>query len=527
MKRRRRTQARPQHTQLTARTSARSIPRGAVAPDAAETVATIDLGSNSFHMIIARLHHGQLTVLDRMRETVRLAEGLNARKALRKDAMRRALACLKRFGERIKDMPPQHVRAVGTSTLRRATNARAFMISARKALGYPIEVIAGREEARLIYLGVAHDLSDDQGRRLVVDIGGGSSELIIGERFEPLLADSLHMGCVAYTVKYFADGRLRREAFDAARIAAGLELRGIKLRYRNMGWEHAVGTSGTINAVDAILRANGWSRDGITRAGIERIQKAMVAAGRVERLKLAGLEPDRAEVLAGGLSILWSIFDNLQLERMTSAVGALREGVLYDLVGRFRHEDVRDRTVQILTQRYAIDVEHAARVERTALMLLKQTVRDFELDELLARQLLGWAARLHEIGIAITYSGYHKHGAYILENGDMPGFSSDEQRVLAALIRTHRRKLGPELYQGLPPYYSAMTRSLSVLLRLAVLLNRSRNTRPLPKLVLGARKGRLDIAFPRGWLDEHPMTKAELRSEAERLAYIDFMLRVR
>lgn len=495
-----------------------------------QTFAAVDLGSNSFHMIIARLHLGQLHIVDRMREQVRLAGGLDRDKRLDDDSQRRALQCLDRFGERLRGMPAAHVRAVGTSALRRARNSRSFLTKAHRTLGHPIEVIAGREEARLIYLGVAHDLSDDAGRRLVVDIGGGSTEFIIGERFEPLQADSLHMGCVSFSMRFFPGGKLRREGFRAAELAAAVELRSLKRRYRNVGWDSSVGSSGTINAIDAILRANRWSKRGVTAEGLQTLRKAMLAAGRTSRLALPGLEPERAAVLPGGLAILIAVFESLKLERMIAASGALREGLLYDIVGRYRHEDVRDRTVQSCSVRYGIDVEQAARVERSALALLKQALPTWKLDgehEEQARQFLSWAARLHELGLAVTYSGYHKHGAYLLGHADMPGFSRDEQIALATLVRTHRRKVVPELFHAVPPEFAELVRRLMVLLRLAVLLNRSRNPRPQPAMQLVFKGSTVRLDFPEGWLEEHPMSHAELLAEAARLAAVGVKLVVR
>lgn len=478
-------------------------------------VAAVDLGSNSFHMVIARSDLGKLRILDKMRERVRLAAGLDEENNLSHGAQKRAIACLERFGERLRDMAPKHVRVVGTNTLRSARNSDEFLPKLRKAIGYPIDIISGREEARLVYLGVAHDMVESQGKRLVVDIGGGSTECIIGQQLDPIRADSLHMGCVTYSRRFFPSGKLRADYFDNAELAAAMELRSIKRGYRKEGWDEAMGASGTINAIDAILRANAWS-DGITLEGLERLRKAMVPFGRSNRLDIAGLEHDRKEVLPGGLAILLALFRCLKIERMVAASGALREGVLYDLLGRAGDQDVRDQTVDSMASRYGADPAQAARVGETAIGFLWQIADAWSLELARSEQLLTWAAKLHEIGLALAYSGYHKHGEYLIENSDMPGFSRGEQRCLARLVRTHRRRFKPELFLDLGVPAEQMVRRLAVLLRLAVCLNRSRTNGGLPEIAMSVDAERVRLAFPPGWLSRHPMTRLELDREATR-----------
>jgi exopolyphosphatase/guanosine-5'-triphosphate,3'-diphosphate pyrophosphatase len=485
-------------------------------PPAPTLLAAVDLGSNSFHAIVARVVQGELLVVDRLRDTVRLAAGLSPDLKLSDEVTSRALECLAKFGQALATVPPGGVRAVGTSTLRRASNASAFLEEARRTLGHPIEIISGREEARLLYLGVAHSISDDAGRRLVVDIGGGSTECILGERFEPLVTDSLEMGCVAYTTRFFPDGEIKASALRTARTAARRELQPIERRYRTLGWDTCVGASGTIGAIAAILNETGWSKGGITLAGLQKLEKALLTAGKSSKLDLPGLRADRALVLPAGVAILGAVFEGLEIEHMASASGALREGVLYDLLGRIRHEDVRDRTVQRMAERWHADLEQAARVERTASALLRQVAQPWQLEESHARQLLGWAARLHEIGLQVAYSGYHKHGAYLAAHADMPGFSRDEQLLLADLIRAQRRKL-TGLVRDLPPDRAERTLRLALLLRLAVLLNRSRSSRALPPLGLTVDKARLVLTLPARWLEEHPLTDADLQAEGQEL----------
>jgi exopolyphosphatase / guanosine-5'-triphosphate,3'-diphosphate pyrophosphatase len=488
----------------------------AVPPSPEPELVAVDLGSNSFHMIIARLVGGHIHVIDRMRERVLLAAGLDANKHLTEQAQRRGLECLERFGQRLRSIPQARVRAVGTNTLRKARNAREFLARARVALGHPIEVISGREEARIVYLGVAHDLSDDQGRRLVIDIGGGSTEVILGERFEARRTESLHIGCVSHTMRFFGDGRLRREAFRDAITEAQVELEPIKRDLRKLGWVSAVGSSGTITAIDGIMRANGWG-DGITYPGLRLLRDAMIEQGRIDRLAIPELSEERASVLPGGLCILMGAFKSLRIARMTAANGALREGLLYDTIGRILHEDVRDRTIERLTVRYGIDREQALRVQDTARECLRQVASAWGLHHPEHGMLLDWAARLHEIGLAVSFSGFHTHGAYLLTHGDMPGFSRDQQAYLAALVNAHRRRLKPDRVEALRAAGGEVALRLAALLRLAATLDRARDPGLLPAFTLVAAGPVLELQLPRGWLDEHPMTAADLRQQQEYL----------
>jgi exopolyphosphatase/guanosine-5'-triphosphate,3'-diphosphate pyrophosphatase len=423
-------------------------------------------------------------------------------------------------------MPRGSVRAVGTNTLRRARNTRAFLSAAQKTLGYPIEVIPGAEEARLIYLGVAHHHPGEARRRLVIDIGGGSTECILGEGFEPLSTDSLRMGCVGYSLQYFPGGALTREGMHAARLAAGIELQGIERRYRSAGWDVCIGSSGTILAVEAILRENGWESEGIAARSLRKLRKALIEAGHVEGLQLAGLQDDRRPVLAGGVAILSAVFDAFGIERMEASQGALREGLLYDLLGRIRREDVRDRTIRAVSQRYHVDREQALRVELTARALLAQVAAPWGLEDPQHARLLSWAARLHEIGLSISYAGHHKHGAYIAQHSDMPGFSRRDQEGLAALIVNHRRKPHLEVFEALDAAAVGELKKLAALLRLAVLLNRSRSPRPIPEPRLAAKDDALALHLPAAWLERHPLTRADLEAEGARLADLGISFRL-
>lgn len=487
-------------------------------------VSGIDLGSNSFHMVVARLESdGRVHVLDRIREPVRLAAGFDKRNSITPEVMERALASLGRMGQRLKGLPSDAVRAVGTNALRRAKNGAELLEAGQAALGHPIEVISGHEEARLIYLGVSHSSADDNGRHLVIDIGGGSTELIIGERFEPIVLDSLYMGCVSYTERFFGNGQITAGAFRKAEIAAGLELSSVQEQYRRMAWQRTTGSSGTALAIYSVIRANRWA-DRITLEGLNELKRAMIDQGRVQELSLKGLEQDRAPVFPGGVAILRAAFEALGIETMGVSNGALREGLVYELLGRVAHEDVQSRTVRTFSERYKVDPAQSERVEKTALGLLNQVCESWLLPRPTASVLLSAAARLHEVGLSIAYSGYHKHSAYILGNADMPGFSRDRQQILAALVRTHRRRLGKDLFKHLPKAHRRLALPLAVLLRLAVRLHHSRIEAPLPQLSV-ERDFVLNVAFPQGWLDEHPLTRADLEEEAEQLATMDIELR--
>lgn len=491
------------------------------------TLAAVDLGSNSFHLVVARVVDGLPLVVDRLRERVVLAAGLDAQGRLEPGAEARALACLKRFGQRLRGVAPDAVRAVGTNALRQARNGARLLRRGQAALGHPIEVISGQEEARLIYQGVAHELPRDGRTRLVVDIGGGSTECIVGRGLKPLRVDSLFMGCVSWTRRHLPAGRIRARDLDAAVLAAALEVEPLGQRYRRLGWQQAVGSSGTILSIEEVLREQGWSRGGITRKGLERLRRALLEAGDVRELRLAGLKPERAEVLPGGLAILLALFDGLGIARMEVAQGALREGLLYDMLGRLRDTDPREESVAAMARRHGVEAAHAAAVERTALALLEPCARAWGLAGAEPRRLLGWAARLHEVGTALSYTGYHKHGAYLLAHSDLRGFGRLEQQRLAALVRNHRRSLDEATLDALPRAQREPTLRLTALLRLAVRLNRGRTGRATLQARLAARGARLRLSFPRGWLERHPLTRADLEEEAGELAAAGLRLDLR
>lgn len=482
--------------------------------DPNQTFAAVDLGSNSFHMVIARATDGAVHVVDRLREPVRLAWGLNDAGRLDQASVDRALACLERFGERIRHLPADNVRAVGTNTLRKAQDAGGLVDAAKERLGHPIEIIDGLEEARLIYLGVAYSATETHGRRLVVDIGGGSTECIIGHHFEPVERDSLYMGCVSFSRNFFPGGRLTRERMKAAEVAAQLEVQSIEERYQALGWHSAMGASGTINAVASMVQENNLGNEGITLRNLKKLRKLILQAGHIDRLNIPGLQPDRQPVIAGGVAILLALFERLSIDRMAPAAGALREGLLYDLLGRMRHTDPRERTIQAMSARYGTDARHAVRVERTALSIYGDVATAWNIDHPYLQQMLAWACRLHEIGLAINHTGHHRHAAYLVENGDMPGFSHDDRHLLAAIIRGHRRKLRPDYFATVPSRNLESGTRMCLVLRLAVLLNRSRRSEaPVIKARARVKDNTLSLRFPKDWLAAHPLTQADLEQE--------------
>jgi exopolyphosphatase/guanosine-5'-triphosphate,3'-diphosphate pyrophosphatase len=473
-----------------------------------DTLAAVDLGSNSFRLEVARVAGDQLYPLDSLKETVRLAGGLGADKMLDEATQARALACLHRFGERLRGLSPEAIRCVGTSTLRVARNAEEFIPKAEIALGHPIEIVAGREEARLIYLGVAHSLAASPDRRLVVDIGGGSTELIIGHGLKPHERESLHMGCVNYSQRFFAGGKVDKASLKAAETSARVEVERIARGFSRDNWQQAVGSSGTARALREILEQNGWSARGISADGLAQLRSQLIKAGHVDVLELAGLSRDRRPVIAGGFAIMAGLFAELGIEQMDVAETAMREGILYDLLGRFHKQDMREATVDEFMRRYHIDNQQAARIKRVAFKLLAAGGGSDEND----MRFLDWTARLHEIGLSVSHSGYHRHSGYILENADMPGFSRTEQARLALLARAQRGALlkVPEFAAG---EVSDNDRLLVWLLRQAVILCRSRAEPRLPEVRVEATAKRFHLSLPEGWLSRRPLTQRALEEE--------------
>ena len=491
-----------------------------------DLLAAVDLGSNSFHMVVSRYVLGQLRTVDRLRETVRLAEGLDGKGGLSHEVRQRALECLARFGQRLRDIPPQRVRAIATNTVRRLAAPQAFLMPAESALGHAIEVVAGREEARLVYLGVAHAQPPKPGDlRLVIDIGGGSTELIIGTGFDAIERESLQLGCIASTRRFFDNGKLSRKRWRDAFAEVSAEFQQFSSTYRALGWQEVLGSSGTIKAIGEICAAMKLTKGAITADALVAVREQLLLADRIEAIELPGLSSDRRRVIAGGLLVLEAAFDALGLERMMVSKAALREGVLYDMLGRGGAHDPRDAAVASLMQRYGIDPAQAETVEATAVRLFDQVAAPWELTDD-DRLMLARAARLHELGLAIAHSQYHVHGSYVVEQSDIAGFSRQQQQFLAALIRTHRRRVPKSAFDALPDRLLPTARRSAALLRLAVLLHRAHDALPIPLLELRPVGGDLLLTLSRRWLESRPLLAADLGGEPDDIAGLGISLRL-
>ena len=477
-------------------------------------LASIDLGSNTFRLSIGRIvrHEGavQIYTEDKLRELVALANGLDEHKRIKPATVEQALAALQRFGERLRGFQPANVRAVATNTFRVARNAADILPAAERALGFPIEIISGQEEARLIYLGVRQYLPPSDQRRLVIDIGGGSTEFIIGQRELPRELASLEMGCTTWTRQFFPQGRITENRMQQAILAARGAIETIASRYRLTGWDEAYGSSGTAKGLLAILAENGLTQRDITLDGMEWLRAGLVRAGQVRLQDWPGLKPERAPVLAGGLAIMIAAFQELGIERMRAGEGALRIGVLHDLLGRDSHQDMRDDTVRRMHSRYQLDEVQSGHVRTLALQLFEQMDLAADPDMPDLRRALGWTADLHEVGLAIARSDYHKHSAYILEHADMPGFSRDDQRLLSFLALGHQGRLAK-----VRDYMPDRARWLTLCcLRLAVLLLRRREPIQTTALELQAHNQHIALRLPAGWLAARPLSGFQLKKEA-------------
>ena len=488
--------------------------------NATDLVAAVDLGSNSFRMLVAQVvktpSGTQLRPIDTLRESVRLAAGLTDNKLLGNDAYQRGITAIRRFGERIRGFDPANVRAVATNTLRVAKNAPNFIREAEEALGFPIEVIAGVEEARLIYIGAAHEVPAVHGNRLVVDIGGGSTELIIGKAYEPKLMESLYIGCVSHSLRFFPKGNIDSHAFKEAELAARREIQVISGAYLKCGWKQVIGSSGTARALAELIAENNFNGqpDGltnglITRDGLRAMKKHLLKYDHINQVELQGLKDDRRLVWPGGLAIMIAVFDELGIESMEVTDAALRIGVLYDLLGRSQHEDMRFVTVEQFMQRYAVDREQAKRVGSLAAEFLAQLPKPDEESRADNIALLQWAANLHEIGLSISHNGYHKHSAYIAGNADMPGFSKNDQARLAALLIGHTGKLGK-----LANNATFSDWRMLFCIRLAQVLCRGRSDINLPKVKVSEHNGAYLVSLSNDWAKEHPLTEFSLQKEA-------------
>lgn len=491
-------------------------------------VAAVDLGSNSFHMIVASLEeNGSLRVIDRIKEMVRLGAGLNNRNLLTTESQSRAIECLSRFSQRLKNIHPDDVRIAGTNTLRVAKNANKFIKKAEKILQHKIEIVSGQEEARLVYHGAIYSLADLGNTRLVVDIGGGSTEVIIGKNQDPKVLESLHMGCVSITKKFFADGVISKSRLKEADIFVRREIESIRDNYLKIGWEQCVGTSGSIRSISKVLLATGATNGTITDVGLKDLLNKLIEFGLINKIKLEGLSSERQQVFIGGLVVLNSVFKAFKLKKMTASDGALREGLMLDIVGRIKYKDIREITIDRLMERYNVRVEHSDNVVQSCVYILEQVENKWCLNMENDKRFLIWAACIHEIGLAISHSAYQKHGAYLALNSDCPGFSIQEQQILSILVRYHRSKIIAKDFDIFPKKLRMKIFYLIVILRISVVLNRSTPEYLEPDYKIKCTKHSLKMIFPERWFDENPLTIADLESEIDYIDAIGIDLKIK
>jgi len=490
-----------------------------------ETYAAVDLGSNSFHLLVARREHGELRVLDRIKEMVRLGGGLDQDGNLDPEVQQRALDCLARFGQRLRGIPADNRRAVGTQTFRRLNNAEEFLQAAELTLECPVDIIAGREEARLIYLGVTQWIAGHRKKQLVIGLGGGSTELIIGDDFDPLEMESLQFGCVSVTNRFFADGIITEKGLKKAQRAVASEMQELQTAYRKVGWKVAIGSSGTILTTAAICETNGWSKRGITPGALEKLKQKVLSFETISDIKIDGLNESRQPVFIGGLAILLACFEALDIKKLDVSPYALREGLLQDQLGRLEQRDPRDKAVKALMTRFAVDMAQVQRVRTTALDLFNQIAPHNELREAHRRMLI-WAAELHEIGLGLSHGSYQKHSAYLVEASDLAGFSRQEQLFLAALVGYQRRDIAPDYAARLPTRLHRPLSSILLCMRLAWVFCRTREDGATPEISIRLEDTRIRLVLPAGWMETHPLTVADLEYEMQALQTLGLQLEI-
>jgi exopolyphosphatase/guanosine-5'-triphosphate,3'-diphosphate pyrophosphatase len=471
-------------------------------------LAAVDLGSNSFRLQMGRAQGNHVELQGYWKETVRLAAGVGADRRISRKAIESACECLARMNERLRGLPAEQVRAVGTQTLREAPNGQEFLLEAQQALGYPIDIISGREEARLTFEGCMHSAPPSKQPRLVVDIGGASTELIVGEGFEAQAAESFKVGCVNTTLRFFRDGVIDRAAFRRAQVAAAAEIEEAVTVFSRAHWDEAYGASGTIGAAAELIRQVGWGDGSVITAGmLLNLRQLLIEYGEIRRLKLPGVKPERAQVLPGGIAVLGAVFETMGISELAPARGGLRLGLLYDLLGRRERRDLRDATVTRLQKRFDVDRTQAQQVGRIAREL--HDALDPQAGEEEVKR-LAWAAALHEVGFAISHNDHHKHGAYLVGNADLAGFSTTDQQRIATLILAQRgnlRKVADALQDS--------SRAAKILaLRLAVILSHARRPYPMPKWTLRASRSGYELRLDGDWLGRHPLTQFLLEEEA-------------
>jgi exopolyphosphatase/guanosine-5'-triphosphate,3'-diphosphate pyrophosphatase len=481
-----------------------------------DTYAAIDLGSNSFHLLVVRRDHGELRVLDRIKEMVRLGGGLDEEGNLDPETRKSALDCLARFGQRLRGIPANNMRAVGTQTFRRLKNANEFLLAAEQMLECPIDIISGREEARLIYLGVTQWVEKHTLKQLVMDIGGGSTELIIGEGLDPVQMESMQFGCVSTTQRFFPDGQITQKRLRKAQRAVAAELQEIQSLYRKTGWQKAIGSSGTLRSAANICVMNGWSKKGITKQALLTLKAKALSFKRIEDIEIKGLMGQRQPVFIGGLAVILACFEALNIDELVISPYALREGLLQDLIGRLEHKDPRDQTVKAFMTRFAVDEAQVDRVQTAALKMYDQLTTDLSLVSG-HRKLLTWASGLHELGLSLSHSSYQQHSAYLVDSSDMAGFSRQEQLYLATLVGYQRREIPAEYAAKLPERLWQGLNIGLVCLRLAWVFCRTRDDESVPDFRIKLVGNNINLALPADWMETHPLTIADLGFEQKAL----------
>lgn len=485
--------------------------------------AAIDLGSNSFYMLVVREVAGSIQTLARIKRKVRLAAGLDNKNSLSPEAMERGWQCLRLFAERLQDIPPSQIRVVATATLRLAVNAETFLEKASDILGFPILVISGEEEARLIYQGVSHTTGGPN-RRLVVDIGGASTELVTGTGTQATSLFSLSMGCVTWLERFFNDRHLAQENFDAAEQAAREIIQPIMAELCNHGWQVCVGASGTVQAIQEIMMAQGMD-ERITLAKLQQLKLRAIQCGRLEELEIEGLTLERALVFPSGLAILIAIFTILNVDCMTLAGGALREGLVYGMLHLSIDQDIRTRTLRNVQHRFMVDTHQAGRIAQLASRFADSVAAEWELDDF-SCEMLHTAGELHETGLSIDFKQAPLHTAWLIRHLDLPGFTPAQKNLLATLLLNQTSTIDlSSLHQqkAVPP---RIAERLCRLLRMAIIFANRRRDDMLPAVTLHARHEQLQITLPPGWLDAHPLAAELLTQEVLWQSYVHWHLHI-
>lgn len=471
-----------------------------------------DLGSNSFHLAVVQEDKGRLVVIDRMKSMVQLAYGLTDDKQIHPEVREKALSCLARFGERLAELDRRNIRVVGTNTLRQLKD-KSFLREAEQALGVPIDIISGREEARLIYLGVIQYVDLHSDHALVIDIGGGSTELVLGNKDRIINSISLETGCVRISRQFFPESKFTKKQIQAAILFLENEFLPINSGSIPQPCQY-FGASGTIKTLNEMIEQEGFGSENITLDSLRKLLKTLLSLGTVRAIERRfDLSEERARVICGGLLILKTAIKKLNIPFIQPVDTALREGIVLDLLGRIQKEDMRDLTIESFVQRFGANMEQAKRVEITSLYMASKIELTGQHLTTPARY-LGWASLLHEIGLSISYHRHYRHSAYLVEHADLDGFSRQDQKMLAAILYNHKRRFNLEDFEYLPDFSVALT----LILRISVLLHRSREPQPLPDFDFNYEKNKISLAFPEGWIQAHPLILQDLEIERDWLA---------